>query len=128
MGTTGRQEVVHDGDEDSSLVEVLVTDLPKGFRYQGFDWSIAFDGIKLARNQNNAETDLDTFEIVVRDDRPADHQAQTLLHELIHVVGSVFPPEGQPTEEQVRALAQGLYAILADNPKLRDFIFGQMKV
>ncbi len=98
-------------------------ELPKGFRYQGFDWSIGGDAKKVARNGNNAETDLDKLEIDLDGDRPDSHLAQTLLHELLHVADNAFPPDDQTPEPHIRILSQGLYAILTDNPDVRRFIW-----
>ncbi len=100
-----------------------MTDLPSGFRYQGMDWKIVPADIDLALQSNLGETHHRSFEVKVFRGAPEPHPRQTLLHELMHVTENAFTPDDQPSESQIRVLAQGVYAILTDNPDLRHFIW-----
>ena len=55
-------------------------------------------------------------------DVSAQRMQVALLHELIHAIGRVYAAAGEPSEEWVKALAQGLYQVFRDNPKLLAYV------
>jgi hypothetical protein len=97
--------------------------LPSGFRYQGVDWTIVVDDVELASNNNLGTTNPRSREVSIATNYSAEHQSETLLHEVLHVVEQVFSPEDHPSESHIRALALGIYALLIDNPDIRHFIW-----
>jgi len=112
VGTAGRQEVVH-----------KVSDLPKGFRYQGFDWKIKDDENRLYGEKRYGTTDFQALVVSLTEAHAWPHVAVTMLHELMHVIDAGNDAESFTTEDFIGLFSRGLYAVLTDNPELRDFIW-----
>jgi len=55
-------------------------------------------------------------------DVPAQLQAQTLLHEVVHAISSIYLETVRLDETQCALLSQGLFQVLRDNPDLIEFI------
>lgn len=62
------------------------------------------------------ECDNHAFEIRIEDLEPEDRKRATLFHELVHAI-SYLGGLGL-TEDQVRGLSHGFYAVLKNNPEL----------
>jgi hypothetical protein len=95
---------------------------PDVIRIAGVRWAVRY----LSRAQFFVDTDLlgqcrsTQTTIEVREDLPADRLRFILWHELVHAI------EGDAgltlSEEAVRALAAGLFALLRGNPELAAWL------
>lgn len=97
---------------------------PDVIRIAGVRWTVRY----LSRAQFFVENDTDLLgqcrssqtTIEVREDLPADRLRCILWHELVHAI------EGDAgltlSEEAVRALAAGLFALLRGNPELAAWL------
>ena len=98
-------------------------ELPKGFRYQGFDWRIEESNALLEGKGQYAETIWREHLVRIGTNVPESQVARSLLHELCHIADNDMLPQDAPTENIIRVISYGLYAILVDNPELRHFIW-----
>lgn len=64
--------------------------------------------------------DFDKCTIVIKDGQQRLLEADTLLHESLHIIDDIFQLE--LTERQVYCITSGLIAILRDNPNLMLYI------
>tara|TARA_Y100000310_G_scaffold293301_1_gene322795 strand:+ start:665 stop:985 length:321 start_codon:yes stop_codon:yes gene_type:complete len=69
-----------------------------------------------------AQQDLELMEIKVRDYLPSQHMAASLLHEVVHAIFTSYHGGEQLPESCVESLAQGLYQVILDNPKLVKYV------
>lgn len=104
------------------------------FRFSGFDWSLKF--IDLNR-EDFGETYLDRKEVMIYyKDRSTQDVAETVLHELLHVVfydvaDSIFHFDAESVhkkeENSIRVMSPRLFQLLRDNHKLMDFLSDMIK-
>lgn len=101
-----------------------MADRPTAMRLNGLTWRIRFltkaelfvdSGADLLGHSKQTDTELH-----VRDGMPADRERAILWHEILHAVES--DAGISLTEEQVRAMAAGLFAVLRDNPDLTRYL------
>mgnify|MGYP004459971047 CR=1 FL=1 len=97
--------------------------LPKGFRYHGVDWAIKDDENRLHDDKRYGATNFQALEVSLTEAHAWPHVAITMLHELMHVVDAGNDAEGFTTEDFISLFSRGLYAVLTDNPELRQFIW-----
>ena len=71
-------------------------------------------------NNANGKIDGDAQYILIADALGPDKDRETLLHEVIH--GISFAMCSDLTEHQVRSMANGLYAVLRNNPALVTYL------
>lgn len=77
----------------------------------------------LGRNGTAAGREfVDTQRIYVDRTNTKGRQREVLLHEVIHVVD--FMGHLEFTEAQTHALANGLFAVMRDNPQFVEFVTG----
>lgn len=100
-----------------------MTEIPKGFRYQGVDWRIDVSAELSEASKTWGRIVRATNVIQLEPDQASVSIRITLWHEVMHVVGLVFQQEDEPNERQVRILSEGLFGLLADNPDLRRYIW-----
>jgi hypothetical protein len=102
----------------------MADDRPARVRLNGIDWSIEY--LTSAELFTAAHMDLlgqclsSQVKVQVRSDMPESRQQAILWHELVHAVHSDAGID--LSEDQVRALAAGTFAILRDNPELVAFL------
>lgn len=71
------------------------------------------------------ESDHDAGEIRIRGDLESTVYQSTLLHECVHVIDVLLGLEME--EAQVAGVAQGLFAVIRDNPDFLKHIRGKEK-
>lgn len=104
-----------------------IVKLPERVRVLGFDWTITSPDLELQQRGRYGETHYLGFEIHVDSSQPLQRQRETLLHELIHAGCEQFLiGDDDVSETQIRVVAHTLYQVFADNPAVREFIFGSM--
>ena len=64
--------------------------------------------------------------IKVRSDLHKEHQADVLLHEVIHAID--FAVNGKMTERQVHTIATGLLAVIFDNPTFMELLWSMRTI
>ena len=69
-----------------------------------------------------AQQDVEAMEIKVREYLTPAMHATCLLHEIIHAICVGYNGGEQLPETVVESLAQGLYQVIQDNPRLLQFI------
>ena len=100
--------------------------IPKSLRIHGRDWTIELTEEGLRDDRLTGDTTYRLQRLRVRRDMPAQHQAETVIHESLHAIGDAFTGTNDDklslTEDQVRLFGTLLYQVLADNPDLLRFI------
>ena len=94
----------------------MVFDIPENLRIIGKDYKIT----RKHKQGSVGECDDYIQEINVDPEYPLQSQQDTLLHEIIHAVD--YAVKTKLSEEQVSALATGLYAVFNDNQHLLGWI------
>ena len=98
-------------------------DLPDLVLIGGLTFTIRVDDSFTGGADLYAGVNMNTLKIRLRGiDVSAQQMQVALLHELIHAIGRVYAGAGDPSEEWVKALAQGLYQVFRDNPKLLAYV------
>lgn len=72
----------------------------------------------------------DTMKIVLREDLPITREAETLIHELLHLIGyftNTFNDIKEHEEKIVDNTSNGLYLLFKDNPELLDYLKESIK-
>jgi len=98
---------------------------PTTIRLQGVTWQIrAMTGAELFTESKGGDLlgccEHAKAELQIRNDMPPGRERQILWHELYHAVENDCGLEF--TEEQVRVMAAGLFAILRDNPAFAQWL------
>lgn len=76
------------------------------------------------------ETDLDGLIIGIRRDLTGHAEAETTLHEMLHVIGhqsGCFPNDEDEEERIVKGLSAQLYLALRQNPDLLDYLYQSIR-
>lgn len=97
--------------------------LPKTLKIIGKTWLI-----KEAASEfpDQGQCNRDKLTITVATYFPDENVMDTLLHEVIHAID--YSMATRMTEEQVAALATGLFAVFRDNPGLMELFNGRSSV
>jgi hypothetical protein len=104
--------------------EEAQVDLPKTLEANGHTWEIKADDAVLAGQNLLGQTNHRDLQIALRTNMPLSQQAETLLHEVIHiVVDGVRNSPISLKEYAVEHLADRLYDVLKANPRVRHFIW-----
>lgn len=113
-----------DREMQTSLVKQLLgidrpapgPEMPATVRILGFQ--VALETAPCANDPNldgkYGYADHGRMRIRLREDNPPDEMRETALHEVLHFLDEAV--QAGLTEEQVRRLARGLYAVLRDDP------------
>ena len=91
-------------------------DFENGIRILGKPYSVSFMHIQ------GAIGECDDFAQTIKIDPKVPHELQkdTLLHEVIHAID--YAVKTKLSEDQVSALASGLYAVFNDNPNFLEWL------
>ena len=89
---------------------------PKSIKIIGKDYSVTYEHLQ------GCIGCCDDFEQRINIDPKTPYQLQkdTLLHEVIHAID--YAVKTKLSEEQVSALATGLYAVFSDNPNFLEWL------
>jgi hypothetical protein len=79
-----------------------------------------YDVVKLDYENQVGGVDFDTCTIGIKSGQQKLLEADTLLHESVHVIDEIFQLE--LTERQVYCVVGGIMALLRDNPSLLPYI------
>jgi len=72
--------------------------------------------------------EFETCAIHIAPDISASHQAETLLHEIIHAINHAFGNDDKTKEEQYTStIAIGMCCIAADNPEIFQWILANSR-
>lgn len=93
---------------------------PDSIRILGMTYPITTETNTDFTGTANGHIDGDAQTIRIANDLGPDKERETLLHEIIH--GTSFAMCSDLTEHQVRSMANGLYAVLRDNPTLINYL------
>ena len=93
---------------------------PESVRILGLTYQVATETNTDFTDKANGHIDGDAQAIRIADGLGPDKERETLLHEVIH--GTSFAMCSDLTEHQVRSMANGLYAVLRDNPDLVPYL------
>jgi len=93
---------------------------PDSVRILGVKYPVATETNTDFTGTANGHIDGDAQAIRIADGLGPDKGRETLLHEVIH--GTSFAMCSDLTEHQVRSMANGLYAVLRDNPDLVPYL------
>ena len=88
----------------------------------GFRIAIKVDNVRLVGDGLYGQHRNDELCILIRDDVPRALIAETVLHEVIHAISSVYLENLVLDEQRVGLLAQGLFQVIQSNPRLIEFI------
>lgn len=88
----------------------------------GFDVSIEDQTEQLQYLQVYASFQGGKMAIGLRNDTAPQMLGQSLLHEIIHAIESVYLEGDELSERQLSALAQGLFQVSRDNPEVMTAI------
>lgn len=91
----------------------------------GKTYSIEFVPKEVLPN-DYGESDSEQQVIKVRSDLHIEHQADVLLHEVIHAID--FAVNGKMTERQVHTIATGLLAVIFDNPTFMELLWSMRTI
>ncbi len=99
-----------------------ITPIPRSCRIVGKRWRIATQAnhIDIEDGQALGTCDVEHCLIKICSTQHPQQMRDTLLHELIHSLDETLSLD--LTEQQVHALAGGLYGLFKDNPKLIQWI------
>ena len=93
---------------------------PTKLRILGKDYSVKYIAEYPVNEDTQGHCDYLTLKITVRNDLAPAEERSTLLHEALHCVSHAM---GLHLEENaIERLESGVYALLADNPALLDYI------
>ena len=79
-----------------------------------------YDVVKIEECDDVGGVNFETCTIVVKDGQQQLLEADTLLHESLHIIDEIFQLE--LTERQVYCITSGLIALLRDNAALMPYI------
>lgn len=94
--------------------------IPANIRILGLSYPVAMESNEHFVNHANGIINCDEQFIRIADTLGPDKEKETLLHEVIH--GVSFAMCSDLSEHQVRSMANGLYSVLKDNPKLVKYL------
>ncbi|MGA0610113.1 hypothetical protein [Caldimonas sp. KR1-144] len=98
--------------------------LPARLRIAGSDYAVVIAAVPEGITaENRGMFDDAKLRITIDASSPLHLQRRTLLHEIIHAAGDLYGT-AELTEDHVRALETGLWAIFNDNPGLARTLFG----
>jgi hypothetical protein len=90
--------------------------IPKKINYIGSDYTVELESKVTAKSGSMGLVDHAEQAIYINCDISPQMQAETCLHELVHVIDNKFAIELDET--QVLRLSMGFYGLLRENPKL----------
>lgn len=90
--------------------------IPSSLKIVGREYSV----VKVEECNDVGGVDFETSTIVVKDGQQRLLEADTLLHESLHIIDEIFQLE--LSERQVYCITSGLIALLRDNPTLMLYI------
>lgn len=104
------------------MKEKPIIPIPEGFRICGEDWGLEIAEEGQLEHKDWGATHFDKFKIVVDPGGGDVLLKKTVLHELLHVIDHLS--QLKLTERRTDLLANWLYAVMVDNPKLCKWLFG----
>ena len=107
----------------SEAVEMTI--LSKSIRILGKDYELIHDNTGLSDQNLLGRSKCAQQKIFYADDQGAAQLRDTLLHEILHVVD--WTVKAELKENQVAAIASGLYAVFKDNPEFVEWLMKDMK-
>lgn len=90
--------------------------IPSSLKIVGREYEV----VKVEECDDVGGVDFENSAIVIKDGQQKLLEADTLLHESLHIIDEIFQLE--LTERQVYCITSGIIALLRDNPALISYI------